>query len=117
MKGGGSRGKGHTIEAIGTSNSGKPYPHLDPKGKGERWMSLEPREGLEEESHSVVDAIPEQCGHWQNHREWRQSTGGTNSLTALLLLCLLPPSSLLKMPPISQTHPVTEGKGAWGVVL
>lgn len=41
----------------------------------------------------------------------------TNSLTSLMLLGLLPSSSLQRMPSIGQTHPVTEGKRAGGVVL
>lgn len=41
--------------AIGTSNSGKSCLHLDPKGKGERWMLLEPHEDVRGESHPVGD--------------------------------------------------------------
>lgn len=51
------------IVAIGSSNSRKPHPHLDPKGKGERWMLLEPLECLKEENHHIGDAIPEQHNH------------------------------------------------------
>lgn len=96
--------------AIGTVNSRKPCPHLDSKGKGERWMLLGPHEGLREESHPIKVAVPEQCSHWQNHREWRKSPGGINGLTSLL--SLLPTSSLPQMLPLGQSYLVTHGKGA-----